>query len=72
MTGSPDYLKRRLLGAMKDSADIRHDLEADEGVSLPPEYVGRMGLVLFQMRMRMALSDFDGYDIPDDELRGMH
>lgn len=72
MTRSPDYLKRRMLGAMKDGADIAYDLEAEEDVRLPPEYVGRMGLALFQMRMQMALSDFDGFELPEETHRGTH
>lgn len=67
-----DYVKRRMKQAMKDGAEIAYDLEADEEVRLPPEYIGRMGLALFQARMAMAMSDGSGYDLPDDELRGMH
>ena len=61
-----DYFYKRLRSAMKDGADIADDLGDDPGVQLPPEYVARMGLALYDSRMTLAFSGVDEGELPED------
>lgn len=66
------YFKRRLRAAMRDGADIADDLADSDGVQLPPEYVGRMGLALFRSRMSLAFRESTIHDLPEDDGRGLY
>lgn len=64
------FFRRRLHQAMKDAARIADDLEAEEGVALPPGVIGGMGRDLFEIRMWYAmLHDDDLPDEPEDMFR---